>query len=58
MSTIAFLGAGNIANAIMGGLVEVDDLGMLMAFKMAFNLKRELFDAFLKLHRPATTGGQ
>ena len=45
-------------NAIMGGLVEVDDLGMLMAFKMAFNLKRELFDAFLKLHRPAMTGGQ
>ena len=40
-------------NAIMGGLIMVDDLGQLMAFKMAFNLKRELFEAFLKLHRPS-----
>ena len=34
-------------NAIMSGLVIVDDLGQLLAFKMAFKLNREAFDEYL-----------
>ena len=34
-------------NAMMEGLVMVDDLGQLMAFKMAFKLEREAFDVYL-----------
>ena len=33
--------------ALAMGQVDVDDLGQLMAFKMAFKLERELFDAYL-----------
>ena len=34
-------------NAIMSGLVMVDDLGQLMAFKMAFKLERAAFEEYL-----------
>jgi len=34
-------------NAIMSGLVMVDDLGQLMAFKMAFRLERATFEEYL-----------
>ena len=31
--------------------MDVDDLGQLMAFKMAFNLSRAAFDAYLAEHQ-------
>ena len=34
-------------NAITSGMVMVDDLGQLMAFKMAFKLERDAFEAYL-----------
>ena len=40
-------------NAIMSGLVMVDDLGQLMAFKMAFKLERATFEEYLAKKRGA-----
>ena len=40
-------------NAIMSGLVMVDDLGQLMAFKMAFRLERATFEEYLAKKRGA-----
>ena len=34
-------------NAIVGGLVAVDDIAQIMCFKMAFKLERAVFDAYL-----------
>mmetsp|Transcript_47892 Transcript_47892/g.95623 ORF Transcript_47892/g.95623 Transcript_47892/m.95623 type:complete len:104 (-) Transcript_47892:455-766(-) len=41
-------GQTDATDAIVGGLVLVDDLGQLMAFKMAFKLERPAFDAYLE----------
>ena len=40
-------------NAIVGGLVMVDDIAQIMCFKMAFKLERAVFDAYLA-SRPAS----
>ena len=34
-------------NAIVGGMVAVDDIAQIMCFKMAFKLERAAFDAYL-----------
>ena len=38
-------------NAIVGGQVVVDDLGQLMAFKMAFKLERAAFEEYMREQR-------
>ena len=38
-------------NALMSGQVTVDDLGQLMAFKIAFSFNRAAFNAFLDERR-------
>ena len=44
-------------NALMEGKIIVDDLGMLMAFRMAFKFQRELFDAYLRERGCGAGGG-
>ena len=34
-------------NAIVGGMVSVDDIAQIMCFKMAFKLERAVFDTYL-----------
>lgn len=47
--TVYFLRTGELdaTNAIVCGMVMVDDLAQLMAFKMAFKLERAVFNAYL-----------
>ena len=47
VSVAHVVGELEATNAIVCGMVMVDDLAQLMGFKMAFKLEREAFEAYL-----------